>query len=85
MINVLFFGPVVERLGMRDCQIPCVEGMTLQCLHDQLAAIYPHAFEIVCFCAVNGWQVRACRRKRSDFHGQVFRGIDEGRGQNSAG
>jgi len=58
MINVLFFGPVVERLGMRDCQIPCVEGMTLQCLHDQLAAIYPHAFEIVCFCAVNGWQVR---------------------------
>jgi len=44
MINVLFFGPVVERTGIRDCQIPCVEGMTLQSLRDLLAARYPHAF-----------------------------------------
>lgn len=58
MINVLFFGPVVERTGIRDCQIPCFEGMTLQYLRDLLAARYPHAFEIVCFCAVNGRQVR---------------------------
>lgn len=58
MINVLFFGPVVERLGSAALKIDFGPGMTLQQLRDELAARYPHAFEIVCFTAVNGQHVR---------------------------
>lgn len=58
MINVLFFGPVVERLGSAELKIAFRSGMTLQQLRDELAARYPHAFEIVCFTAVNGQHVR---------------------------
>ncbi len=58
MIDVLFFGPVVERTRVNSLQIPFSPGMSLQSLHDALAARYPHAFEIVCFIAVNEQQVR---------------------------
>jgi molybdopterin synthase sulfur carrier subunit len=58
MINVLFFGPVVERVGSAELKIAFRSGMTLQQLRDELAARYPHAFEIVCFTAVNGQHVR---------------------------
>lgn len=58
MIKVLFFGPVVERAGCNALDIPFLPAMTLQDLRDELAAQYPHAFEIVCFTAVNGNQVR---------------------------
>lgn len=58
MINVLFFGPVVERTGVNTLQVAFRSGMTLQHLRDELAARYPHAFEIVCFSAVNGHHVR---------------------------
>jgi len=58
MINVLFFGPVVERVGSSALQIAHQPGMTLQDLRDELAALYPHAFEIVCFSAVDGQHVR---------------------------
>jgi molybdopterin converting factor small subunit len=58
MINVLFFGPVVERTGVNAIQIDFKPDMTLQQLRDTLAAQYPRAFEIVCFSAVNGQHVR---------------------------
>lgn len=58
MINVLFFGPVVERTGINSLQIEFKPGTTLQQLRDELAAQYPRAFEIVCFSAVNGRHVR---------------------------
>ncbi len=58
MINVLFFGPVVERTGINAIQIEFKPGTTLQQLRDELAEQYPRAFEIVCFSAVNGQHVR---------------------------
>ncbi len=58
MIDVLFFGPVVERVGSAALKVPYQPGMSLQNLRDQLAAHYPHAFEIVCFSAVDGHHVR---------------------------
>lgn len=58
MIAVLFFGPVVERAGRTALKVVYRPGMTLQHLRDELAAQYPHAFEIVCFSAINGQHVR---------------------------
>lgn len=58
MIDVLFFGPVVERVGCAALKIDFRPGITLQHLRDELAARYPQAFEIVCFTAVNGQHVR---------------------------
>ncbi len=58
MIKVLFFGPVVERVGCNSLDIAFVPAMTLQDLRDDLATKYPRAFEIVCFAAVNGNQIR---------------------------
>lgn len=54
MIKVLFFGPVAERVGASELQVQFNAGMRLQDLRAQLQAIYPAAFEIVCFAAVNG-------------------------------
>ncbi|MGA9665151.1 MAG: MoaD/ThiS family protein [Gallionella sp.] len=56
MIKVLFFGPVAERVGASELQVQFNAGMRLQDLRVQLQAIYPAAFEIVCFAAVNGEQ-----------------------------
>jgi len=58
MINVLFFGPVVERAGRPAQEVAYRPDMTLQQLRDELAAQHPHVFEIVCFMAVNGQHVR---------------------------
>lgn len=58
MIKVLFFGPVVERIGKNALEVGYRADMTLRELRDELAAHYPHAFEIVCFFAVNGQHVR---------------------------
>lgn len=58
MIDVLFFGPVVERIGRNALKIEHRPNLTLQDLRDELAAQYPHAFEIVCFAAVDGNHVR---------------------------
>jgi molybdopterin synthase sulfur carrier subunit len=58
MIKVLFFGPVVERVGKNALEVGYRAGMTLQELRDELALHYPHAFEIVCSFAVNGQHVR---------------------------
>lgn len=58
MINVLFFGPVVERVGINTLQVKFKPGMSLHDLRDELAEKYPRAFEIVCLAAVNGQHVR---------------------------
>ena len=54
MIRVLFFGPVAERVGTSEVQVAFKAGMRLLDLREQLQAIHPAAFEIVCFAAVNG-------------------------------
>jgi molybdopterin converting factor small subunit len=54
MIKVLFFGPVAERVGASEVQAAFRAGMRLQDLREQLQKLYPDAFEIVCFAAVNG-------------------------------
>lgn len=58
MITVLFFGPVVERVGSAELKMAFRSGMSMQSLRDELAARYSHAFEIVCFTVVNGQHVR---------------------------
>ncbi len=57
MIQVLFFGPVAERIGSNALHVSYHAAMRLQDLRDKLAAQHPQAFEIVCFVAVNGEQV----------------------------
>ena len=57
MIRVLFFGPVADRVQMRETQVEFTSGMTL---HDIIAHIgmqYPGAFSVVSFIAVNQTQV----------------------------
>lgn len=54
MIKVLFFGPVAERVGASEVQVPFHAGMRLQDVRAQLQMSHPAAFEIVCFAAVNG-------------------------------
>ncbi len=58
MIKVMFFGPVAERIGKSNVAKEFRTGLRLQDLRDELAAQFPHAFEIVCFTAVNGEHVR---------------------------
>lgn len=57
MIKVLFFGPVAERIGINSLQVEHRPGIRLQDVREELAAQYPHAFEIVCFVAANGEHV----------------------------
>lgn len=54
MIKVLFFGPVAERVGASEVQVPFRAGILLQEVRAQLQKSHPAAFEIVCFTAVNG-------------------------------
>ena len=57
MIRVLFFGPVADRMQMREMKIEFTPGKTL---HDVIANIgiqHPGAFSIVSFIAVNQNQV----------------------------
>ncbi len=54
MIKILFFGPVAERVGANEVQVPFVPGINLQEVRAQLQKSHPAAFEIVCFTAVNG-------------------------------
>lgn len=58
MIKVLFFGPVVERVGINTLQVAFQPGVRVQDLRDDLARQYAHAFEIVCFVAVDGNHLR---------------------------
>lgn len=58
MIRILFFGPVAERVQMRETQINFTAGMRLQDVVASLGAQHPQAFDIVSFTAVNQAQVK---------------------------
>ena len=58
MIKVMFFGPVAERVGASELKVEFHAGMRVQDARAQLQALYPAAFEIVCFVAVNGEHTR---------------------------
>lgn len=57
MIKVLFFGPVADRMQMRETQVEFTQGMTLHDIIAHLGAQNPGAFSIVSFIAVNQNQV----------------------------
>jgi molybdopterin converting factor small subunit len=57
MIKVLFFGPVADRVQMRETQVEFTPGMTLHDVTMHLGAQHPSAFGIVSFIAVNQVQV----------------------------
>jgi molybdopterin converting factor small subunit len=57
MIKVLFFGPVAERVQMRETQVEFTGGMTLHDIIARLGVQHPGAFSLVSFIAVNQTQV----------------------------
>ena len=57
MIKVLFFGPVADRVQMRETQVEFTSGMTLHDVIVHLGSQHPSAFGIVSFIAVNQVQV----------------------------
>jgi molybdopterin converting factor small subunit len=57
MIKVLFFGPVADRVQMRETQVDYTQGMTLHDVITHLGMHYPGAFSIVSFIAINQTQV----------------------------
>ncbi|HEY4696442.1 MAG: hypothetical protein A3J49_11295 [Gallionellales bacterium RIFCSPHIGHO2_02_FULL_57_16] len=72
MIKVLFFGPVAERVGANALQVEFRQGMCLNDLYQQMQGLYPAAFEIVCFTAVNGEHVRDVQLPVADNSEVVF-------------
>lgn len=58
MIRILFFGPVAERVKMRETQMAFAAGMKLQDVVTVLSAQHPQGFDIVSFIAVNQTQVK---------------------------
>jgi molybdopterin synthase sulfur carrier subunit len=72
MIRILFFGPVAERIGMRELQLEYRPGMVLQDVVGQLQPVYPAAFELVCFTAVNELQTRDMQTLLADNDEVVF-------------
>jgi molybdopterin converting factor small subunit len=54
----LFFGPVADRVQMRETQMACTANMRLQDVVTTLSAQHPKAFDIVSFTAVNQTQVK---------------------------
>jgi len=72
MMKILFFGPVAERVGLRELQLEHRSGMVLQDVVTQLKAVYPAAFEIVCFTAVNETQTRDMQQLLNDGDEIVF-------------
>ena len=57
MIKVLFFGPVADRVQMRETQVEFTQGMTLHNVISHLGMQHPGAFSLVSFIAVNQTQV----------------------------
>ena len=58
MINVLFFGPIAERVGSRAMHIPFKPGITLQDIALRIQAEHAAVFNLVSFIAVNNQQTR---------------------------
>jgi molybdopterin synthase sulfur carrier subunit len=57
MIRVLFFGPVAERVGARQIELPFRAGLTWQEVREELRQRYPEAFAQVSIVAVDGERV----------------------------
>lgn len=72
MIRVLFFGPVAEQVGANALQIEFCKGMRLHDIYEQMQGLYPAAFEIVCFTAVNGEHTRDVQLPVADNSEVVF-------------
>ena len=72
MIKVMFFGPVAERVGANMLQIEFRKNMRLDDLYQQMKGLYPAAFEIVCFTAMNGEHVRDMQLPVADYSEVVF-------------
>jgi len=72
MIKVLFFGPVAERVGAREIKVEFHAGMHVQDVRTKLQVLYPAAFEIVCFAAVNGEHIRDMSLPLTDNSEVVF-------------
>ena len=72
MIDILFFGPVAERMGTGRLQVAHRPGMRLGQLRDELRAAYPEAFVLVSLAAVDGEHVRDDARMLEDGGEVVF-------------
>jgi len=72
VIKVLFFGPVAERAGAREAGVEFHAGMRVQDVRTKLQGLYPAAFEMVCFAAVNGEHVRDMSLPLADNSEVVF-------------
>jgi molybdopterin converting factor small subunit len=57
MIRVLFFGPVAERIGLRQLDLPFCAGLRWQDVRDEMRARHGEAFAYVAIVAVNGERV----------------------------
>jgi molybdopterin synthase sulfur carrier subunit len=57
MIRVLFFGPVAERVGLRQVELPFREGLRWQDVRDEMQTRHGEAFALVALVAVNGARV----------------------------
>ena len=58
MIDVLFFGPVAERMGTAKLSVEHRPGLRLAALREDLQARYPEAFALVSIAAINGEHAR---------------------------
>lgn len=73
MIGMLFFGSVAERVGTRGLQAEFLAGMRVrQGALAQLQALYPVAFETICFVALNDEHLRDMSLPLADKSGVVF-------------
>ena len=57
MINVLFFGPVADRVQTREMQFEYMPGMTLHDITAKVGMQHPGVLSIVSFIAANQNQV----------------------------
>ena len=57
MIRVLVFGPLAERIGMRQIEMACRPGLRWQDIRDELRARHREAFDLVSIVAVDGRRV----------------------------
>jgi molybdopterin synthase sulfur carrier subunit len=72
MIDVLFFGPVAERVGASRIGVEFRSGLTLQDLRDDLQRQYPEAFALVAMTAVNGERTSELKTLLADQTEVVF-------------
>ena len=66
MIRVLFFGPVAERVGVREMALDYENGMALHDVMHSIGMQRPGALSIVSFIAVNQRQVHDRKLLLSD-------------------